>query len=188
MTLTKALVVWLLIVTPLAGCARPGGYVHSSYDFSNVKRVAVLPLENHTQDQTAAEKVRKAVVGEILITRVVDVIELGQVNRALTAQGVQSIAALGTEEIRKLGTAIGVQALVLGSVDVYERVNVGGVPFAEIAVSLRAIDAATGTIVWSATGTAGGVGVVGRLFGVGGETMTEATRKAVRSAIVTLFQ
>ncbi len=187
--LRASLAACLIGLTVLAGCARPPSrFVHAQYDFSAIKKVAVLPLENLSSDQAAGEKVRKTVVSELLAAGVVDVVETGQVNRALGQANIQNIASVSADDLKKVATALGVQALVVGSVDTYERINVGGVNFPEIAITLRAIDAGSGSIVWSATTTGGGVGLMGRLFGVGGDTLSEATQKTVRAALATLFQ
>lgn len=185
MTKIASLIVVSLLVVP--GCSKPVHYIHAAYDFSLIKKVAVLPIENLTLDQQAGEKVRKAVVSELLAAGVVDVIELGQVNRSLTQQNVQTISSVGVEDFKRLGPALGAQAFILGSVETYDRVNVGGVGFPEISVTLRAVDAATGSIIWSASQTGGGPGFAGRLLGVGGDTMSEATQKTVRGALTTLF-
>lgn len=178
----------LLALLLQAGCARPQFFIHQTYDFSVVKKVAVLPLENLTTDQLAGERVRKAVIAELLAAGVVDVIEPGQVNRALNQLNIQSVTALSVDDLKKLGASLGVQALFLGSLDVYDRISLGGGSFPEITISLRAVDPATGTIVWSATHSGGGVGIVGRLFGFGGDTMSEATQKTIRAALATLFK
>lgn len=174
-----------------AGCAignRPPVYIHPSYDFSVIKRAAVLPFENLTSDQTAGEKVRKVVVSELLAGGVIDVVEPGQVNRVLAQQGVQAPQALLPAEIKKLGAALDVQALILGSVETFERVSQAAVSSAEVSITLRAVDVASGTIVWSVSERAGGVGLAGRLFGLGGVGLSEAAGLAARQAVRTLFQ
>lgn len=186
----RLVLVWLtalLAMPALDGCARTGTYVHPSYDFSLVKKIAVMPLENLSPDQMAGEKVRKVVIAELLSAGVVDVVEPGQVNRVLNDQGIQTITAVSSADLKRLGTALGVQSFIVGSVDVYETVNFGGVPFAQVTLSFRALDASTGSIVWSKQQTGGGVGIVGRLFGFGAASMSEATQKAVRTAFATLF-
>jgi curli biogenesis system outer membrane secretion channel CsgG len=185
----NAIQIWAVLLTlavPM-GCARPQHFVHATYDFSVVKKVAVLPLENLTQDQLAGERVRKALVAELLAAGVLEVIEPGQVNRALNQANIQSVTSIGAEDFKKLGASLGAQAFFLGSLDVYDRISVGGGSFPEVTISLRAVDASTGTIVWSATHSGGGVGIVGRLFGFGGDTMSEATQKTIRAALATLF-
>lgn len=179
----------LLVATMLSACSRmTSDYVHPKYDFSVIQKVAVLPLENLVQDQQAGERVRKIVVSELLAAGVVDVIEPAQVNQALVQQQIQSISGISAKQIADLGKSLSVQAFVVGSVDNYERLNVGGGTFAEVSITLRALDATTAAVIWSTSQSAGGAGFVGRLFGFGGDTMYEATQKAVHNAVVTLFQ
>jgi len=179
----------LLMLTLISACATATkDYIHPKYDFSLIQKVGVLPFENLTQDQQAGEKVRKIVVSELLAAGELDVVEPAQVNQALAQQQIQNISGISAKQIADLGKSLGVQAFIVGSVDTYERLNVGGGNFAEVAITLRALDAASGTIIWSTSKSAGGAGVVGRLFGFGGDTMYEATQKAVHKAVVTLFQ
>lgn len=184
--------VWLcLLLAATAGCvvrSRPPVYIHPSYDFSVIKRAAVLPFENLTSDQTAGEKVRKIVVSELLAGGVIDVVEPGQVNRLLAQQGIQNPQAMLPAEIKKLGVALEVQALILGSVETFERISQAAVSSAEVSITLRAVDVASGTIVWSVSERAGGVGLAGRLFGLGGVGLSEAASLAAQRAVRTLFQ
>ena len=174
----------------LAGCGgvAPSTYVHPNYDFSNVKKVAVLPLENLTGDQTAGEKVRKIVVTELLASGVVDVVEPGHVNKALSAQNIQNPAAMSPEEFKKLASALGVQLLIVGSVESYDRVQVGGVQAPEVTLTLRGVDAESGTVVWAASHTQGGATITARLFGLTGDSLSEVARKAAHEAVATLFK
>ncbi len=174
----------------LAGCAQtaPATYVHQTYDFSRVKKVAVLPLENLTADQTAGEKVRKIVITELLATGIVDVVEPGQVNRVLTTQNIQNPAVMSPDEFKKVATALGVQMLIVGSVESYDRVQVGGVQAPEVTLTLRGIDADSGTVVWATSHTQGGATMTAQLFGLTGNSLSEVARKAAHEAVVTLFR
>lgn len=179
----------LLPVFALWACAKiPTHYIHPTYDFSLIRKAAVLPLENLSSDPQAAEKVRKLVVSELLAAGVFEVIDPGQVNRALAQAQVESVSRMSAEAYKKVGDSLGAQVLIVGSVDTFDRINVGGSNFAEVAVTLAAIDAAAGTIVWSANHREGGVGVMGQLFGFGGDTTMEAAKKCVRAAVATLFR
>jgi curli biogenesis system outer membrane secretion channel CsgG len=176
-------------MTFISSCATIStDYVHSKYDFSLVQKIAVLPLENLTLDQLAGERVRKSVVSELLAAGIVDVIEPAQVNRVLGEQQIQSVSSVSVKQFQEVGKSLSVQALIVGSVDTYERINIAGGSFAEVAITLRAVDSATGAIIWSTSKSAGGPGIIGRLFGFGGDSMQEATQKAVHAAVVTLFQ
>jgi hypothetical protein len=185
----KGWVYLLLMLAGLSACAsKPTHYLHPTFDFSLVKKIAVIPLENLTPEPQAGEKVRKMVVSEFLAVGVLDVIEPGQVNQALGQQGIRSVSIMSPQEFKKLGDSLGVQAIIVGSVDAFERIRVGGAEFAEVTVTLRAVDTATGAVLWSANNIGGGVNVGGRLFGLGGDTLSEAVRDAVRPAVATLFQ
>jgi len=174
----------------LAGCAAmpPATYVHPTYDFSLVKKVAVLPLDNLATDQTAGEKVRRVVITELLATGIVDVVEPGQVNRVLATLNIQNPTAMSPEDFKRVGTALRVQLLIVGSVESYERVQVGGVQAPEVSLTLRAVDVDSGTIVWSTSHTQGGATVAARLFGLTGDSLSEAARKAAHEAVATLFK
>ena len=182
-----------LVLAPglwLVACAgmAPATYVHQNYDFSLVRRVAVLPLENLSPDQTAGEKVRRVTITEILSTGVVDVIEPGQVNRVLAQQNIQNPAVLLPEDFKRLGAALGVQLLVVGSVETYDRVTIGGVQAPEVTLTLRGVDVESGTIVWATSHTRGGATLMARLFGLTGDSLSEVARKTVREAVATLFR
>lgn len=173
-----------------AGCAQmaPATYVHPTYDFSRVKKVAVLPLENLTSDQTAGEKMRKLVVTELLATGIVDVVEPGQVNRVLTAQNIQNLTMLSPEDFKKVGAALGVQMLIVGSVESYDRIQVGGVQAPEVTLTLRGVDVDSGTVVWATSHTQGGATFAARLFGLTGDSLSEVAREAAHAAVATLFR
>ncbi len=173
----------------LTGCAAtgPATYVHPGYDFSRVKKVAVLPLENLSPDQTAGEKMRRVVVTELLASGVVDVVEPGQVNRALAQQNIQNPSAMSPEDFKKVAGFLGVQLLVVGSVEAFDRVTIGGVQAPEVTMSLRGIDVESGTIVWATSHTQGGATFAARLFGLTGDSLSEVARKAAHEAVATLF-
>ncbi|MGE5303061.1 MAG: hypothetical protein ACM3TN_07005 [Alphaproteobacteria bacterium] len=178
----------MLMLIPGCSTAATTDYVHPKYDFSLIQKIAVLPLENLSADQQAGEKIRKMVVSEILAAGVLDAVDPAQVNQALNQAQIQNISSISAKQFAELGKSLGVQAFVVGSVDTYERINVGGGSFPEVAITLRALDAASGAVIWSTSKSAGGVGFFGRLFGFGGDTMYEAAQKAVHRAVVTLFQ
>jgi len=180
----------LAAVLWLAGCAGPAptSYVHSNYDFSRVKKVAVLPLESLTPDQTAGEKVRKIVITELLAAGIVDTVEPGQVNRVLAAQNIQNPTVMSPEDFKKVGGALGVQMLIVGSVESFDRVQVGGVQAPEVTLTLRGVDVESGTIVWATSHTQGGATLAARLFGLTGDSLSEVARKAAHEAVATLFK
>jgi hypothetical protein len=77
---------------------------------------------------------------------------------------------------------------VIGSVESFERVQVGGVQAPEVTLTLRGVDAESGTIVWSTTHTRGGATVGARLFGLTGDSLSEVALRAAHEAVATLFR
>ena len=183
---------WILaaLALGLAGCGgmAPTTYVHPNYDFSRVKRVAVLPLDNLSTDQMAGEKMRVVIMTELLSTGIVDVVELGQVNRALTQLNIQNIRGMSPDEFKRVAAAVAAQMVVIGSVESFDRVQVGGVQAPEVTLTLRGLEAESGLIVWATSVTEGGATFSARLFGLTGDSLSEVARRAAHDAVVTLFR
>jgi hypothetical protein len=171
----------------IAGCAiRPKVYVNPNTNFGFIKRVAVLPFENLTSDRFAEKKVRDIFVTSLLSTEVIDVPELGEVMKALESQGITSSEAVTGEVARALGQILGVQGLVLGTVEEYSvnRTLSGACP--EIAITLRMLDAKTGNIIWSVSHSERGGRFLPTVFGIGEDTLSEVTARATKKVVETL--
>ena len=161
-------------------------YVHPSADWSTYKRIALLPLENLTNERYAAERVREVLNVELNAQGLFEALELGEVNRAVRTQALVNLTELGPEETIALAKDLDVQALMLGSVMEFDERRTGSVSLPDIAVSLRLIDAETGIVIWAVTDARAGAKLSTRLFGVGEESQTEATVRLVRGVLATL--
>lgn len=171
------------------GCPpRVTTFVHPQADFSLIRRIAVLPLENLTQDPTAPEKVRQLLIIGIMSSGTVEVTDVGEVARGLRAAGVLNPAVPGTEEIRKLGKELDVEAVLAGSVQEFAQGRTAGAPTTSVALVFRLIETEHGEVIWSASVSKSGVGAMARLFGVGGESATERARKLIRRTLKTLIR
>jgi hypothetical protein len=172
------------------GCASAGGsrYLHPNVDLAALKTAAVLPFENLTADRTAADKVQKMVVTELLALGVFEVVEPGTVVKAVRAERADAVEALGPPELQKVGAACKADVLFLGAVVDFEDNRVGQTPAPEVTIQLRMVETQSGVTVWSSTRTRSGAGTMARLFGVGGDSLTEAARQLVRHELRTLLQ
>jgi len=171
----------------IAGCAmKPKVYVNPNTNFGFIKRVAVLPFENLTSDRFADKKVRDVFVTSLLSTEVIDVPELGEVMKALESQGIASSEAVSGDVAKAVGQILGVQGLVLGTVEEYSINRTMSGSFPEIAVTLRMLDVKTGNIIWSVSHSEKGGRILPTVFGIGEETLSEVTARATKRVVETL--
>lgn len=178
----------MVLLLSACGGNRPTSFVHPRVDFSFFKKVAVLPFQNLTTDQFAPERVRESVSAELLATGAMDVVEPGQVLLVMRQLNLQPGVPLGVADLKKLGKALGVNGVIMGTVKEYGEVRSGSVSAPVVSLSLRMIEVDSGAIVWSVSNTAGGISTTMRLFGIGSSTMSEVTRTAVRQSLDTLFR
>jgi TolB-like protein len=172
----------------VGGCATSNSsqYVRQNIDYKNIKTIAVLPLESLTTDEYAGEKIRKLVITEIL-SRGVDVIEPGEVTRVLIEQKIKSLGSIRMAELQNIAKTLGVEALMMGSVEAYGISRGISVTYPEVSINLRLVEASSGNIIWSVCQTSGGPGFWTRHFGAEGISLSEAANKVVQKAIDTLY-
>ena len=168
------------------GCSGPVHYIRPKTDISNIKRVAVLPMENFTSDEYAGEKVRRAVISELL-SRGIDVIEPGEVTRVLRESNIRSLGSIKITDIQNMGKTLGVEAVMMGSVEAFGISKGISVSYPEVTINLRLLELSSGNIIWSVRHSAGGASFWTRHFGSEGITLSEAARKAVKEAVDTLY-
>jgi hypothetical protein len=171
------------------GCRSAGSsYLHPNVDLAALKTAAVLPFENLTADRSAGDKVQKVVVAELLALGVFEVVEPGTVVRALRAERVESIEGLGPAEMTKVGTALKADVLFVGTVVDFADNRSGSTPAPEVTIQLRMVETQSGVTVWSVSKTRSGAGAMAKLFGIGGDSVTEAARQLVREELRTLLK
>lgn len=179
----------LLLLTALSACrttTQQTSYVHKNADLGAITKVAVLPFDNLSQERTAGDKVQKIFYLELLSLDVFEVAEPGQVTKVMRAQ--PAADALGPAEYQKIGKDLGVDAVFVGSVVDYIEARTGTTPTPEVTIQLRLIETHSGTTIWSTGQTRSGASMSTRLFGLGGESMTQAARRVVRAELGTLLK
>ncbi|GBE41940.1 MAG TPA: hypothetical protein ENH50_07520 [Nitrospirae bacterium] len=187
----KYILTFMILVTGmLSGCGGNSPIYHISpdVDFSFFKNVAVLPLDNLTNDKAAGEIVKQLVISELLASGLVDVVIPGEVMSSISELGIQNISSLNKSQIKALGNALNVEAVIIGSVDQYGDVKLGNLSAPEVTITLMMADVESGNIIWSITLTRGGLDFMARHFGASSETMSEIVQGVVREAIQTLFE
>jgi TolB-like protein len=182
-------VLLLALLAMATGCAssQQTHYLHPSADLGMIKRVAVIPFENVTDDRAAGEKVTRIFFVELLAMDVFEVTEPGQTVRILRALP-GGTEALGTAEAQRIGKELGVDGLFMGSVVDFTEARSGSSQDPRVTVQLRLVDTQTGTTIWSASQTRSRAALATKLFGVGSESLTEASRDLMRDELQTLLK
>ncbi|BAT71029.1 conserved hypothetical protein [Thermosulfidibacter takaii ABI70S6] len=176
---------WISLV--LSGCGSGVRYyINKGTEISFVRNVAVLPFQNNTGDKYAAERIRDLVITEILARGIFEVVDKGTLDAALREEGVDMSSPVDRNTARRLARLLGVQAFIAGTVNQYEEVRRGSYSYPVVSITLRLIDANTGTILWQASGTASGYSTWGRLFGLGSKDIMQVSMELVERLISTL--
>jgi len=177
---------FLLIL--VAGCASDDVYFEPNMDFGSLQTVAVLPFTNLTGAEEAAERVRDTFMGMLLATGALYVLPPGEVARGMSKLGRFSAEGPSSEQIKQLSTILDVEGVFTGVVREYGSVRSGSTSANVVSISLQLIDVSSGIVVWSASSTKGGVGIVDRLIGGGGDPMDTVTVKAINDLLDKLFE
>ena len=156
-------------------------------DFASIQTVAVLPFQNLTDTEDAAERVRDVLTGMLLATDAVYVLPPGEVYRGISRVGMAVPSTPSIEEIKKLAGILSIDVVVTGVLREYQLVRAGASSANIISLSLQMIETETGTIIWSASTTKGGITLTDRLFGGGGEPMNDVTLESVDDLLNKLF-
>ncbi len=162
-------------------------FVNPDFNFGFVERVAVLPLENLSQDQQSGVRATRLIMTELLASGAVDVVEPGEMLAALgkVAGGSRNPS---TDEIIEIGSRLGVQALLMGSVAQSDTQRAGAVSIPTVTIDLHMVETETGSPIWAATHSESGGGFTAKLFGTAGEPISETTRRCVKALLQTLLQ
>jgi polysaccharide biosynthesis protein PelC len=173
----------------LAGCAGMGStvFIHRDYNFTYVEKVAVVPFENLSNDQSAASRVTLLFVTELLSTDAFDVVEQGEVLAAISKISMTRSDMLTEEQTKKLGESLGVQAVILGTVNEATGSQAGG-NGSVMTLDVRMVETESAQTVWSATHTEGGRGFLASLFGTGAKSQSEVARQCVHKIVKTLVK
>jgi len=176
----------LAALVAVAGCrTTQTRYLHKNVDLGAITKVAVMPFENLTPERTAGDKVQKIFYLELLAADVFEIVEPGQVNKIVRSSHVDT---LGPADFQRLGKELGVDAIFTGTVVDFAEGRTGTTSTPDVTVQLRLIETHSGATVWSAGQTRSGASAGTRLFGVGGESLTEAARQFVKSELGSLLK
>jgi len=190
----KQMLLWAIVLCQIllvSGCSRTGGsssYKNTLMNFAAVQSVAVLPFQNLTTDDSAAERVRDTFMGMLLATEAMYVLPPGEVDRGIERVSPRTPAKPTIEKIKALGQVLQVEAVITGVLREYGQVRSGQTQANLISLSVQMVEVETGNVVWSGDSTKGGIGVSDRLLGGGGAPMNQVTKDAINDLLDQLFK
>jgi hypothetical protein len=123
---------------------------------------------------------------EVMAAGLFEVVEKGQVDSRLRAEAIDLGAPIDTALLRRLGQRLGVQGLLMGSVDTVGESRIGNSVYPELSMSMRLVDTESGLVVWQASGRSTGYSLWGRLFGVGFKDSFQVTLELIRTMLSTM--
>ena len=146
MRLSK-LLVFMSVIALIAGCAMP--MPKPSGDPGNpIKRLAVLPLVNNTNDVDAPEFVRERLV-EALAARWYNVQPLEETNQILRDQmGISLGGQLEMADNREMAQMLGVEGLFFGDIMDFHETTTGVYNSRNVRGRFRIVNAANDAIFW----------------------------------------
>lgn len=173
----------------LAGCGGKSSsesFLRQDVELGYVNRIAVVPFENHTKDEFAAERARNVTITQVLAMGLFDVVDKGLVDSALREEAIEPGVPLDKPTLKRLGQRLNVQALMLGAVDQAEEGRKGSFAFPEVSLTLRLVEAQAAMILWQASGHNSGYTLWGRLFGLAPRDAFRISLELVRDLLSTL--
>jgi hypothetical protein len=182
--------VLLAVLLEAAACGKklpPTQFLNPNFDFAFVEKVAVLPLDNLSDDRQAGVRATRLLITELLSTGAVDVVEPGEVQAALDRTAVRQRIPT-TEEVVKLGQALGIQGIITGSVTQSESLRSGTISIPVVTLDVHMLETETGAAVWAVTHTEKGAGLAAKVLGTGSEPISETTRRCVQAVVATLMK
>jgi TolB-like protein len=167
----------LAMLISLSGCG--GGsltraFLREGASLGHIQTVVVLPLEDLGGGGGAAQRTREIIMTQVLTARLFDVVDKGRVDSVLRDEVIEPGTPLDAPALRRLGQRLGAQGFIVGSVEQGAETR-GNASYPVINLTLRLLDAETGTLLWQATGRGSGYSVLDRLFGFAPKNQFEVT-------------
>jgi len=160
----KKIKLLVLILSVLSGCGSYNVAIKKDYDFSKVKRIAVVSFSSNRAYKNSGDVVSDEFILQ-LIRKGYSVIERNKIDTVLREQNLGESNRLEASTVKQIGKILGVDAIITGTIikyqedqniTVYTTDKDGKVTSqmtlqqAEVEISARMFDVETGEIVWIA--------------------------------------
>lgn len=172
----------------MAGCASDKNhFLDENVEIDLLRKIVVLPFENHTQTKFVESRMRDVITTEILSRGLFDVVADGDVLRFLKDEVSGKPEAIDTKVARRMGRELEVEAFMSGSVDIYDENRNGSYTYPVVAVTLRLLDVRNNKIIWQASASETGYGTWSRVFGFASDDFNQVSFRLARKVLATLI-
>src|ERR1035437_902799 len=118
--LLKSIGLLLLVGICLSGCGLTNLAIKKGYDFTKIKRIAIVDFSSTSGFRNSGDAVADEFVLQ-LMKRDISVIERNKLNAILTEQNLGQSGRLDPDTVKKIGKILGVDAILTGSVIKYKE-------------------------------------------------------------------
>ncbi|MBE0598782.1 MAG: hypothetical protein IH614_16120 [Desulfuromonadales bacterium] len=187
--IAQLLLASVIVLLLLAGCSarnQTKSFMRKEVDLSYIQNVAVLPFENLGGGAGAAQRTREIIMTQVLASGLFNVVDKGRVDSTLRTEAIEPGTPIDGPTLRRLGQRLETQAFLLGSVEQAADARTGGAVYPEISLTLRLIDAESGSVLWQSSGRGSGYSLMDRLFGVTPKNSFQVTLDLVSKMLVTI--
>lgn len=156
----------------------------SKRQFLGLKKIAVLPFNNIAGEKQGEDLLIDLMVTELNIRRTFEQVEDPHyVANVLKALKIRKIEELDLETVKKMGSEMKAQAVILGNIDAW-GLGKGTDAAMQVSVTLTLMDTETGKPIWIGNGTQRSSFTFTRAFGLDeGPTELEVGREVVISLL-----
>lgn len=149
------------------GCAEHPQYYRGVVpNISDAKTLAVLPLVNFSQYDNASEIVLNALIVELLELKIFKVVDPGIVDAMVLEKRLRLTDRLPLAILQELGEQLGVEYLLVGSINEFSVIQGKNTRLPTVSISLRIVSCDSGQIIWASTHSRRGDDAES-LFGIG---------------------
>lgn len=161
-------------------------FVRENVDLGYVTKVAILPFQNNTQDDFAAQRVRDLTTTQVLAMGIFDVVDKGIVDSAMREMAIDDDTPLDIPLAKRLGQRLGVQGFILGTVNSIGENRQGSFTYPEVAFTLALLDSESALVLWRNSDTLSGYSLSDRLFGLAPLDAFQITTTLLEQMLLTI--
>lgn len=179
-------IIFLIHLFFVIGCAAPSKPIPILEDTKKINKIAVLPFYNITGQKEAGKIVTNVFVTELFKSGRFHVEEPGNVLQFMVQEKIDRIGEIEIEQVQILGRRLGVNAVIVGTVDEFDEGKGGVYQTPTVSITARMVESDSGKLIWSAQNKKKGDDYIIILdFGEVRSTTT-LTQKIVREMIKTI--